>query len=208
MRAVAGAASTLGEGFLSAFFRSVNPMLIADDERSYVEANEAACRLLGLSREEILVRSVDDLTPHDLRDRLAARWASLVAGGSDCGTMPVLLPDGSVRTLEYCATANIRSGRHLVIVLVTPWVENRVRVASRSPTEGRLTEREGQILALVATGETGEEIADRLVISATTVQSHVRNALAKLGARNRAHGIALALRAGQLPDPGDRPTAG
>ena len=44
------------------FERSLIPMLIADDDRRYVDANAAACLLLRLPREEVLRRRVDDLS--------------------------------------------------------------------------------------------------------------------------------------------------
>ena len=61
-----------------------------------------------------------------------------------------------------------------------------------------LTKREREILTLVALGNTGVEIAAQLFLSPTTVATHVTNALVKLGARNRAHGIAIALQNGEL----------
>lgn len=61
-----------------------------------------------------------------------------------------------------------------------------------------LTKREREILTLVALGNTGVEIASRLFLSPATVQTHVVNALIKLGAKNRAHGITLAIQANEL----------
>ena len=56
--------------------------------------------------------------------------------------------------------------------------------------------RERQILAMLATGDTDAEIAERLELSPATVQTHVRNAKQKLGARTRAQAVAIALRGG------------
>lgn len=56
-------------------------------------------------------------------------------------------------------------------------------LASRYP---RLTRREKEILLLIAEGYTNPEIAEKLFISATTVDSHRKNLLAKLNARNSA----------------------
>jgi DNA-binding NarL/FixJ family response regulator len=57
-----------------------------------------------------------------------------------------------------------------------------------------LTPREREILALVADGLTNERAAERLGISAETVQSHVRNAMSKLEADTRTQAVATALR--------------
>ena len=53
--------------------------------------------------------------------------------------------------------------------------------------------REREVLALLASGATDREIAAMLELSPATVQTHVRNAKAKLGARTRAQAVALAL---------------
>ncbi len=63
-----------------------------------------------------------------------------------------------------------------------------------------LTAREAQILALMASGQTYEAIADRLVISKSTVKTHVKHVLRKLGASNRAEAVSLHARAAALSD--------
>ena len=65
-------------------------------------------------------------------------------------------------------------------------------------------------MRLVAAGQTGPEIADHLHISHATVRTHVRNAMAKVGARSRAHLVAKALGDGHAcaeHDAADRTTA-
>jgi DNA-binding NarL/FixJ family response regulator len=54
-----------------------------------------------------------------------------------------------------------------------------------------LSPREREILGLLATGRNGSEIAGELVLSEETVRTHVRNAVAKLGARTRTQAVAL-----------------
>jgi len=56
-----------------------------------------------------------------------------------------------------------------------------------------LSEREQEILAMLARGLTGEEIAHRLVLSPETVRTHIRNAMAKLEARTRTEAVVIAL---------------
>ncbi|MFB6508200.1 response regulator [Streptomyces sp. NPDC002466] len=56
----------------------------------------------------------------------------------------------------------------------------------------QLTTREREVVALVAQGLSNEEITRELVISPATTKTHVSRALAKLGARDRAHLVALA----------------
>lgn len=57
--------------------------------------------------------------------------------------------------------------------------------STRTPTEEQLTERETEILKMVATGMAYRQIAERLVISHRTVQNHVQNILGKLQMHNR-----------------------
>ena len=61
-----------------------------------------------------------------------------------------------------------------------------------------LTPREREVITMLALGDTGAEIAEKLFISPETVRIHVRNARGRLGARTRAHAIALALRDGEI----------
>jgi DNA-binding NarL/FixJ family response regulator len=64
-----------------------------------------------------------------------------------------------------------------------------------------LTDREREVVALVASGETNDEIAARLFLSPATVKTHVGRAMTKLGARDRAQLVVLAYESG-LARPG------
>jgi DNA-binding NarL/FixJ family response regulator len=70
----------------------------------------------------------------------------------------------------------------------------RSEPAARNPDE--LTEREKDVLQLVAGGATNREVARRLVISENTVNFHVKNILGKLHAHTRAEAAVRALREG------------
>ena len=61
-----------------------------------------------------------------------------------------------------------------------------------------LSEREIEILALVAEGRTDNEIAIRLCMSAKTVSWYVKEIRARFNARSRTHAVALAMRQGIL----------
>ena len=61
-----------------------------------------------------------------------------------------------------------------------------------------LTPREAQVLRLAADGATSEEIAAALHLTEHTVKSHLKRIQGKLGARNRTHAVAVALRSGLI----------
>jgi two-component system response regulator NreC len=72
------------------------------------------------------------------------------------------------------------------------------RVREGHPPDDPLTERERQVLRLIAEGLTGKEIAGRLNISPYTVERHRANAMAKLDLHNRAELIRYAIRKGLI----------
>jgi DNA-binding NarL/FixJ family response regulator len=69
--------------------------------------------------------------------------------------------------------------------------------AERARAE-ELTDREKQVLGLVAEGATNRDIASRLNVSENTIKFHLKNILEKLHLRNRAQAAAYAIRAGLL----------
>ena len=68
----------------------------------------------------------------------------------------------------------------------------------------RITERERQVLQLVAAGHSTAEIAGALWITEDTVRTHVKRILVRLAARTRAHAVAIAYREGLLRPDGER----
>ena len=65
-----------------------------------------------------------------------------------------------------------------------------------APDLQTLTEREREVMALVAGGLSNEEIAERLVVSPATAKTHVSRAMIKLGARDRAQLVVFAYETG------------
>ncbi len=65
-----------------------------------------------------------------------------------------------------------------------------------------LSRRESEIMELLSQGLTGEQVAQRLVLSIQTVKTHIRNAMLKLEASTRVHAIAIAIRRGYITGAG------
>jgi DNA-binding NarL/FixJ family response regulator len=94
----------------------------------------------------------------------------------------------------------VAAGESLLAPSVTTrLVESFVRTNARAPRPpelDELTPRELEILGLIARGLSNAEIADQLVVSTTTVKTHVARVLAKLGLRDRVQAVVLAYETG------------
>jgi DNA-binding CsgD family transcriptional regulator len=101
-------------------------------------------------------------------------------------------------TVQYAGHTEVITGQQRVLFVAlstSRWGRHPRRDADRG-APGALSAREREIVRLVAAGDTGPEIAEQLHISHDTVRTHVRNAMAKVGARSRAHLVAKALGGG------------
>ena len=72
----------------------------------------------------------------------------------------------------------------------------RTREARHVTGADELTPREREVVALIATGLSNEEIAGRLYVSQSTVKTHANRAMMKIGARDRAQLVVFAYQAG------------
>jgi DNA-binding CsgD family transcriptional regulator len=190
--------------FARVFNKSLVPMMIVDNQRRYTDANAAARLIFRMSIAEFRTRRIDDLTPPHMAARLAERWERLMRDGSAAGSYDIKFLDGSELTAVYGALANVLPGKHLIVFAPAEWPEDEIVAPEDEEVaapDGPLTPREREVLTLVAAGADLAQIADELTISVTTVRTHHRNALQKLGARNRAHAIAMAMRHGLIDLP-------
>lgn len=133
-------------------------------------------------------------------------WGALQAGAAG-----FLLKDTPADDL-ISAIRTVAGGGSWLDPRVTPQVLDAVRNTRRSapdPIPGfeSLSERELEVLALIASGASNPEIAERLHLSERTVKGHVGNIFAKLGARDRAAAIILAFEAGLVTPRSLPPTA-
>jgi len=180
--------------FWSVFESSGNPMLLVDDERRYVAANDAAVALLGIERDRLLQLRLDDISPGEDVD---AVWRTFLERGHLTDRWRLETPDGELE-VEYSATRDALPGRHLAIILAPAPPPLEPAEANGEQVSGRLSPREREVVRAIAEGHTSPQIATRLYLSPATIETHVRKAMARLGARNRAHLIALALENGEI----------
>jgi len=99
----------------AAFEHALDAILIGEGP-VLTHANPAACALLGLPAEQIVGRTFLELHPPESRERLGRVFATMMTEGRARGEADVVHADGSLRHVEFSATANILPGVHLSIV--------------------------------------------------------------------------------------------
>jgi NarL family two-component system response regulator LiaR len=115
----------------------------------------------------------------------------LVQDALQAGAIGYLLKDVSADALAQAIRA-AHAGR---ATLSPEAAQALVQAATQPPTPGHdLTERERDVLTLMVEGLNNTQIADKLVVSPSTIKSHVSHILAKLGVASRTEAVALAVR--------------
>ena len=118
------------------------------------------------------------------------REEDLIQRALQAGAISYLLKNVSADELA----AAIRSAHAGQSTLAPEAMAVLLRPSSHSPAgDYHLTERECDVLALMIKGLSNPEIAERLMVSPSTVKTHVSNILAKLGVTSRTEAVALAV---------------
>jgi len=170
-------------------------MVLADARRLQVDVNSAYAQLLGRRPSELIGRPLYEfveggplLSPEE--------WRDLMLKDEVAGDVGMKLPSGEVVLVHWAGHPELVTGRQLVLfVALTTFRSGRHfrRQVEQPENDSVLSDRELEIARLVALGESGPEIADKLHITHNTVRTHVRNAMTKTGARSRAHLVAKAM---------------
>ncbi|MCP5095091.1 MAG: response regulator transcription factor [Chloroflexi bacterium] len=115
----------------------------------------------------------------------------LVQNALQAGAIGYLLKDVSAEELGHA----IRAAHTGQTTLSSEVTRGLVRAATRPPALGYdLTDRERAVLVLLVEGLNNGEIAEKLVVSPSTIKSHVSHILAKLGVTSRTEAVVLAVR--------------
>lgn len=175
--------------------RSTQAMLVVDDDATCTQASLGACRLLGISRTELVGSALSGLLNEDSRERFEHIWLAFRATGGHADPFTVRTPAAEVE-VAVTVMPDLLPGSHLIRLDRLASSSGSLSESPRS--ERRPTAREREILALLADGATDGQIAGMLALSPATVQTHVRNAKAKLGATTRTQAVALAIRLGLI----------
>ena len=190
----------LGKLFWAAFTQSRNAMVLLDGDRRIVDANGAYLKLLGYRREQIIDQPIYTFNVGGPQ-MSPAEWRAAMAAGEFSGERELLAADGSKVGMQLAATTEIVTGRRLVLLVAlstSRWGSHYRRTTTLDTKPPALSQREREIVRLVAFGYTGPEIADELRIAHDTVRTHTRNAMTKVGARSRAQLVAKALGEGLI----------
>lgn len=133
------------------------------------------------------------LTMHENDEYL---FRTIQAGGSGY-VLKKAADDEVLDAIRHVATGGAFLRPAVTTKLVQDYLE-RVNKGEESDSYGKLTEREREILRLIAEGHTNAQIAQMLVISVRTVESHRAHIMEKLGIQTRAELVKYALRKGLL----------
>ncbi len=166
-------------------------VVLMDIRMPRMDGVEATRRLAGPGIAQPL--RVLALTTFDLDDYV---YGALRAGASGF-LLKDAPPEELIRAIHVVAAGEALLAPTVTRRLIAEFVA-RPRVARQSPGLDELTDREREVLLLIARGHSNREIAQRLVVGETTVKTHVGRVLMKLGLRDRVQAVVLAYEQGLI----------
>ena len=191
---------------LRAILREQQAFEVVGDAKSGTEAVAAARSL----RPDVVLMDIDmpeltglEATRRIVDARLPCRVLilslyddeDLIAGCLDAGAAGYVLKDGPSAQLLYAIEAVHRGERYVSPRALAVVVERKENGAKRTGTRYELlTDREREVLKLLADGDSSKEIATRLKLSVKTVEVHKYNLMRKLDIHNRAGLVKYAIK--------------
>lgn len=177
-----------GEAALAASRHHHPDIALMDIRMPVMDGLEATRRLLETdSRCQVIV-----LTTFDLDEYV---FSALAAGASGF-LLKSVTAEQLVASIRLVATGEALLAPSITKRLIEQHVDAVRRAPQRQGAFSSLTDREMEVLKLVATGLSNAEIAEKLHLSPTTVKSHVGRLLDKLDLRDRVQAVVFAYEAG------------
>jgi PAS domain S-box-containing protein len=102
--------------FRSLFENALDAVLIANDRGEYVDANPAACHLLGCEKSEALSKAIFDFIQPEKRPAAEEAWKAFTEQGEQRGVIELCRADGKLIEAEFSAKAHFLPGRHLSVL--------------------------------------------------------------------------------------------
>jgi DNA-binding NarL/FixJ family response regulator len=169
-------------------------VVLMDIRMPELDGLAATCQIIA--DEDLAGVKVLILTTFEVDEYVFEALRAGASGFLGKGTRPDVLIDAIRTVARGDALLSPAATRGLIARFLT--------LADRAPAVlpdllAALTEREREIVALVATGMSNAEIAERLTLSPLTVKTHANHAMTKLGARDRAQLVVFAYQAGLTP---------
>ncbi|HEV2757665.1 MAG TPA: LuxR C-terminal-related transcriptional regulator [Actinomycetota bacterium] len=175
------------------FQKTTNPIAVLDEGRRIIEVNDATLDLFGRSRGDLIGISVGDVIEPAERAESAATWEEFMRTGEYDLKRTFVRPDGTKINVQLAARRAQVGDRRLAVFVVIPQSYSWSVPRTDEPCGAALTEREREVVTLIALGRETNGIAEELYISPETVRTHVRNAMAKLDVHTRAQLVAAVM---------------
>ncbi|MBK5293753.1 MAG: sigma 54-interacting transcriptional regulator, partial [Acidobacteriia bacterium] len=100
--------------FRAVVYQRADPILIADNNRNCWDASCGVGKLLGLPRDKIIGRRIDDFAEPGFRPQIDQLWRAVLQQGEQRGLLRLAGSGGSVREVEYAAKGNVLPACHLL----------------------------------------------------------------------------------------------
>jgi len=174
----------------------------AEEGRELVERHDPDVALIDIqlgeeSGIELTAQLIDANPDRRIVLYTGSNQIDLLISGLDSGARGYALKEGTQSELRTAIATVAEGGTY-----VDPRLHPALLSTKVTQTQKALSKREREIMDLLAQGLTGEQVAEKLVLSPETIKTHIRNAMNKLEAHTRVHAIAIALREGFISSPG------